>query len=94
MKISNLFYNFDWFTSLVFLFLILFFGGIGTAVTCSIYQQHKLETEFPIGSAVQLKGLNIKGNVSKIEGDNVTILVTDSFGELQTVTADVKLLTK
>ncbi len=55
----------------------------------------KIYNSFPTGSATTLKNLDIKGNVSKYNGDGtVSILVVDRLGQSQIITVNMNLLTK
>lgn len=93
MKISRLF-QIDWGFWLVVLLVVGFIAFIAVAIGSTIYAEQKFQSTYPVGSAVQLKGLNIKGNVVNFNNNQVTILVTDTAGQTHQLTTEAKLLTK
>jgi hypothetical protein len=96
MKISNI----SIVGVLFFLLIAISVVGVGALIAIPLYNQHKIEQQFPIGTSVQLRGLDIKGNVSQyvagggFTSENVQILVIDKFGHGQIITVNANLLTK
>lgn len=99
MKISRWYQDFNWGGFWIITLFVVIIGGLIASVAFPMYRQHKIESKFPVGSAIQLKGLDIKGNVSEYTGadflsQQVVILVMDKSGEQQKITVDTKLLQK
>lgn len=89
MKIKDLlFYGF----AIVCIVVIL--AGIGFGIGAPLYNDYKLQQNFPVGSTITLKNFDIKGNIIKYEEGMVFVLVTDKNGQGQTFEVEKTLLSK